>query len=193
MRFLSALGVLTFSTICKATVVTNDAMITTDVPYQSEFSNSSLAFKSTGAFWYEISVSGYNSFSLCRIGILSINYNIFSVESGSNFDANYVNYQNPFFLGNYPELATLFIDSGETKYIGYWGQGPGSGLERIADDQDVYGWVLLANIDGGLTVTSSATAVGGGIKVGTLQEIPEPSTTAAIISTIVITCFRRRR
>jgi hypothetical protein len=119
-------------------------------------------------------------------------YSLFQVSLGQSFNADFVNSQASFVNNfNNPGAGTFVLLSGQSKYLAYWSQKNGP-PDRIAVDSDFYGWARFTNISGTLVVADSATADSGGIIVGTLEQVPEPSS-ALLFGLGSLCLFSRRR
>lgn len=75
-----------------------------------------------------------------------------------------------------PGISTQLFSLNETKYYAYWEQAYAYEPAPGPISADNYGWVSLTRTPSGLVITDSATAIGGGIIVGTYTQIPEPAT-----------------
>ena len=64
----------------------------------------------------------------------------------------------------------------------YLGVNTGLGFTNSSPRRDIYGWVLLRNSENGLSIVHSAMAYNeGGIIIGELEAIPEPSSLSLIL------------
>ena len=104
---------------------------------------------------------------------IAYEYGLYSAYLGMEFTPSYAEMQTPLVSnsGRGPSLSVQTFSLNETKYFAYWTDTDWS----PPDDQDYYGWVGLTYTGTELVISDSATAVGGGIIVGTYTQIPEPS------------------
>lgn len=145
-----------------------------------------------------------------RIGAVNIAelYSLFVVAEGTAFNAAYVSshaavanntgalpsYTIPF--DGQPVLFAYWDDRATFSGIGAWGE---------VDDSDLYGWMRVGFSLGtdpdtfesvvSWTILDSATARGGGILAGTYTQIPEPGTSALLLSAaaLAVSVAARRR
>lgn len=107
--------------------------------------------------------------------LIANEYGLYSAYPGLEFIPSYADAETPIVSNNGidPGLSLQTFSLNETKYYAYWEDifGPNIGI----DSTDNYGWVGLKYTGTELIVTNSATALGGGIIVGTYTQIPEPS------------------
>jgi len=139
-----------------------------------------------GMFLYEVSTSSPGSFTFTYSGIAEPN-GLVLVEADDRFDLGFITAE-PSFANNWdnPGSGTLFLNPGESRYLGYW-------ADQLSGD-DLFGWSRITNLGGELVVEESATALGGGIIVGTLHQIPEPCMGALAVSgSLIIFILRTRR
>ena len=101
-------------------------------------------------------------------GILSF-YGLYAAAPGLDFTPSYANSNSILVPGTSIQTFTL----NETKYFAYWEDDMMSTGTPVVEDN--YGWVSLTHTVSGLSISNSATAIGGGIIVGTYTQIPEPS------------------
>ncbi|NQW99676.1 hypothetical protein HQ447_03385 [bacterium] len=193
MTIISALANLVCITSCGAAVIQNDALIGTPTtplyyfPFEHTFTVTSAPH-----ILIEIAYGTRDDFTFQSQGLSSA-YSLFLVNLDINFNATFVNSQTSFVNNwNSPGTNILELSPGQSEYIGYWRQGFGP-PRLTAGDSDIFGWALLTNLDGTLVVSSSATANGGGIKIGTMQQIPEPRTVLICATGAVLGCIRKRR
>ena len=79
--------------------------------------------------------------------------------------------------GNSSLSNTQMFTLDQSKYFGYWDDRLNG---DTPDRNDNYGWVLLTRTASGLVASSGATAIGGGIIVGTTTQVPESASTILI-------------
>lgn len=117
-------------------------------------------------------------------------YRFYHVAPGVRFDVEYVRTQVAS-VGNNGEYGGYDIayEEGQEVYLAFWddrSMWSGAGEVGVPDGVDLYGWLKLGVSLGeepesgespalNWRVLESATARGGGIVVGTLTQIPEPS------------------
>jgi len=104
-------------------------------------------------------------------GVVGSSYRLFS--SGHGLELTSV--QATDWLVLVPGTSLQAFSLGETRYYSYWEDILGSDRD-IPDATDNYGWVSLTYTGTELVVSDSATALGGGIIVGTYTQVPEPAT-----------------
>ncbi len=106
-------------------------------------------------------------------------YALYSVGPGISVDPSFATSTIPLVSNNGidPGSSVQTFSLGQSRYFAYWDDRfYDSHIEYgIPDITDYYGWALITRTASGLQVSSSATALGGGIIAGTLTQIPEPS------------------
>lgn len=193
MKTAFALAMLAFSTTGHAAVIQNDALIVAQgtppyfFPFERTFTVTSAPF-----LVVEVTNGTLGKFTFQYQGIAEA-YCLFRVSAGTDFNASFVNSQTAFVNNwNSPGTGVLTLAPGQSEYLAYWDQG--SGPPRLtAGDADLFGWAQVTNSGGNLVVTSSATADGGGIRVGTLQQIPEPGTVLLFVAGVAFSGMQRSR
>jgi hypothetical protein len=192
MKTAFTLTVLALLTSIHAAVIQNDAHIVDQgappyFPFDRAFTVTSAGF-----LVIEVINSAPNEFTFQYRGIAEL-YSLFRITAGTDFTASFVNSQTAFVNNlNAPGLGVLTLAPGQSEYLAYWDQSP-TRVSLIADDTDLYGWAQITNSGGELVVAASATADNGGIKVGTLQQIPEPGSNLLIAAGLASICIRRSR
>jgi len=88
------------------------------------------------------------------------------------------------------EESTVTIPINESVFLSYWDDRSG---DDVPTSNDNYGWVEIKNTILGLVAVDSATAIGGGIIVGSAIQIPEPQTLLLVLAGSVTLLARRRR
>ena len=118
---------------------------------------------------------GFNQFQVTSNGIAE-EMRLFLAPAGTRLDPAYVSSETPFLANAAPTRPKFSMPVGMKLIISFWEDytfaGPGS---IPSDSMDKYGWVELHNNGSGVVISRSATAFGGGIIVGTLTQVPEPS------------------
>ena len=183
---------LVFTLNSEAEVIVNDAVIVAH-PYIA--SNQVLYLTQStsagGLFGIEIANAGTAMFQFSYFGIAE-EYGLFTVTLGTAFDP-------AFALAHDPIVSNNGMDPGsniqafalnQSKYFGYWDDRFN---DRGPDSNDNYGWVRITRTASGLVASSSATAIGGGIVIGTTAQIPEPSASLLIVLSVGLNLTRRRR
>jgi hypothetical protein len=191
--FLPLVTALSCLSLTEGAVIQNDAIIanaqTASLPLPGEgdhFFLTQTAPPGNGMFLYQVTSQIPHNFTFSDMGIAEPN-RLFLSEFGDRFDVLYLQ-SHPSFATNWNNhgAGTFTLLPGESRYLAYWDL-------RFFSDNDLFGWAHLTNIDGQLVVAASATAVGGGIVVGTLERIPEPSTGGILASAVVAATLRRSR
>jgi hypothetical protein len=138
-----------------------------------------------GLFAIQISSGGGSQFAFSSAGIAE-EYALYSVTAGTAIDPSFAVLTTPLVSNNGADpsssLQTFML--GQSRYFGYWDDRQFSGIDpgilNTPDIYDDYGWVLLTRTAEGLQVSSSATALGGGIIAGTFTQTPEPSVSVLV-------------
>lgn len=133
-----------------------------------------------GLFAVSVSTSGDGQYRFQAYGIAEL-YSLHAASLNLAFTPAYVNADTPLLnnLGN--QLFTMSLYEGESRLFAYWDDAyysifPGPrGTIGVPDAYDAYGWFRLTRSASGLEISDSATAIGGGIRVGTYTGIPEPT------------------
>jgi hypothetical protein len=192
MKTLILLAALAIPSV-KAAVIQNDALILDAgaSPYNFPFDHT-FVVTSAPFLVVEVIYGIEDDFTFQYQGIAEA-YALFRVGPGLDFNAAYVNSQ-PDFVNNWgsPGTGILTLAPGQSEYLAYWDQGFGP-PRLTAQDTDLFGWALVTNSGGELVITSNATANGGGIRIGTLQQIPEPCGVLLLSAAAALPCLRRRR
>jgi len=128
-----------------------------------------------GLFYIDVESIDSTHFRLSAPGSAETYALYYPIAQLAVFDPTYVRTFTPFVSNNPKYAGTRDVVLGplSTTYFAYWDQGllgPGN-----PDFPESYGWVALRNGAAGLEIASSATALGGGIVVGTTTQVPEPS------------------
>lgn len=179
-------------------IIVNDATITNLGPYDYCFTLTQSVSPGGGLFAVSITNQGSGTYELQYAGIAE-EYALFTATSGEMFTPSFVQTNTPFVSnnGNDPGSGVLTFDLDESKYLAYWDDrtfGSNESGYRIPNASDNYGWAILYWDGIELSVTESATALGGGIIVGTTTQIPEPSTCwIAVIGGLVLFGYHKRK
>lgn len=176
-----------------AVVIVNDAVIV-----QSSFNSADKRLALTqsipdgqGLFAIEIATFTSSLFNFSYFGIAE-EYGLFLVTVGTVFDPAYA-------IANDPIVSNNGIDPGssaqqftlnQSKYFGYWDDRLNG---NVPDSTDNYGWVRITRTASGLVASSGATAIGGGIIVGTTTQVPEPASAVLLLGGSVLLALRRWR
>lgn len=131
-----------------------------------------------GLFAVQITSDSPSQYTFSYAGIAE-GYALYAVNPGVVIDPVFAAVTVPLVSNNgvAPGSSVLTFLLGESRYFGYWDdRWLDSGIAvNTPDVTDNYGWVLITCTESGLQVSSSATALGGGIIAGTLTQVPEPS------------------
>lgn len=174
---MSLLGALTQS--ASAAVIMNDAVIgpSTYGAGHVFLSLSQSIPSGQGLFAIDIETVDPSQYLFSFAGIAEY-YKFFEVAPGVSIDPTFVLQNSPIVSNdNNPGSNTQTFALNQSKYFGYWDDRLNG---NAPDSNDNYGWVLLTRTSSGLVASSGATAIGGGIIVGTTNQIPEPTSTVLI-------------
>jgi hypothetical protein len=122
-------------------------------------------------------------------------YSVHSASLNLAFTPAYVIGDTPLLNNNdNPGEFTISLAEGESRLFAYWDDAYffQPGIHNVPDVYDKYGWFRLTRTASGLEISDSATAFGGGIRVGTYTAIPEPSC-LALCSVALLGLLARRR
>jgi len=139
-----------------------------------------------GLFAIQISSGGASQFTFSYAGIAE-EYALYSVTPGTVIDPSFAMLTTPLVSNNGvdPGSSVQTFLLGQSIYFGYWDDRQLSGIDpgtpNTPDIYDNYGWVLLTRTGAGLQVSSSATALGGGIIAGSFTQTPEPSVSVFVL------------
>ena len=144
-----------------------------------------------GLFAISITPLGGSEFAFSYAGIAE-EYALFGVVSGTVMDPAFATSNTPLVSNNGvdPGSSVQMFSILQSRYFGYWDDRPPGG-NQTPDVNDNYGWVLIKRTASGLQVSSSATAVGRGIIVGTLTQVPEPSPAVLLALCACLCCARK--
>lgn len=131
----------------------------------------------TGGLGISVDGQGGGNYDF-QFAFIAFEYGLYSAYYGMEFTPSYADTQTPLVSNNGidPMASVQSFSLGETKYYAFWEDVFPGGVADEADNADNYGWVSLTYNGSALVVTDSATALGGGIIVGTYTQIPEPAT-----------------
>lgn len=131
-----------------------------------------------GLFAIQIASNSPSQFTFSYAGIAEL-YALYDVSPGVAIDPSFAAATTPLVSNNGVDSGSSVqvFSLGQSRYYAYWDDRYyDSGIAYgIPDSTDNYGWVQITRTVSGLRVSSSATALGGGIIAGTLTQIPEPS------------------
>jgi hypothetical protein len=110
---------------------------------------------------------------------------LYSVEEGNSFGLAYVTAALPIISGNHL-LTRNSIEFAlrDVKLFGYWND---RNYDFQPSEEDNYGWVRIMRTPSGFVASDGATAIGRGIIIGTMIQMPEPS--AASIAAFGMFCL----
>ena len=135
---------------------------------------------SGGLFAISVNTIGVGEYRFQYYGIAEL-YSVHAATFGLAFTPAYVIGDTPLLNNNNnPGQFTVSLAEGESRLFAYWDDAsyyplPGPGISNVPDVYDAYGWFRLTRSVSGLEISDSATAMGGGIRVGTYIAVPEPS------------------
>jgi hypothetical protein len=136
-------------------------------------------------YWPEVRFSGWS---------IAEYYALYTVSPGTHFDAAYALTHEGIVDERVSRTSVLYIEPGESQFFGYWDD---RNFNRLRDSNDNYGWVQLYyefDVAPIMLVAGGATAIGGGIIVGTTTQIPEPSPAWLLACGLAgVALVRRRR
>jgi len=180
-----------FPKSASASVVVNDASITSSVygPGHVFLILSQSIPDGQGAFIIDIETVTSSQYLFSYAGIAEY-YKLFTMNPGTRLDAEFVLQNAPIVSNdnNPGSSSQTFSTLNQSKYFGYWDDRLNGGTP---DSNDNYGWVQLTRTASGLVATSSATAIGGGIIVGTTTQVPEPTPTMLVAFGTLLVFVRR--
>jgi hypothetical protein len=134
-----------------------------------------------GSFAIYVTDVGPGQYLFSYAGIAEL-YSVHNASFGQEFTPAYVLTNTPLLHNlNNPGSFEISLLLGQSILLSYWDDyydnysGLGNSTPGIPDPYDGYGWFRLSRTPAGLIVSDSATAVGGGIVVGTYTQVPEPS------------------
>ena len=119
-------------------------------------------------------------------------YSLHNATFGLSFTPNYVAANLPL-VSNSPTgpfFSILNFSPNESRYLAYWDDR--TPFNNTPGANDNYGWVRVTRTGNALVASESVTAIGGGIRVGTSTQIPEPSAMALLLVTSVLVLAKGR-
>ena len=174
-----------FAVDIRAAVIVDDAAIT---PPPNQFLTLTQSIPpGQGLFAISIEPLGSSQFRFSYAGIAE-EYGLYAVSFGTAFDPAFALSMVPLVSNNGidPGSSVQLFNLGQSIYFGYWDD---RNFDSVPDSNDNYGWVLITRDAAGLVASSSATAIGGGIVVGSTVQIPEPASAALIsFGAILLIC-----
>jgi hypothetical protein len=179
-----------FSHTASAAVIVNDAAIGSSFygPGHVLLTLSQSIPSGEGLFAIDIETVTSSQYLFSYAGIAE-SYKLFSLASGTRLDPAFVLQNSPIVSNdNNPGSNTQTFALNQSKYFGYWDDRLNG---DTPDSNDNFGWVLLTRTDSGLIASSGATAIGGGIIVGTTTQVPEPTSTMLIALGLLSISMRR--
>lgn len=129
-------------------------------------------------------------------------YSIHAATAGLAFTPAYVLGDTPLLRNdNNPGQFDITMTLGQSMFFAYWDNAlympnstqPGAPGSPSPDGHDAYGWFRLTRQGAGLVISGSATAMGGGIIVGSAVAIPEPPSVALYSVALLGWLLRSRR
>jgi hypothetical protein len=162
-----------FLTTAKAEIIQNDVIIIPSL--NPNYEGRWLTIQSTpttsgqGFFVFWIGESSPGSFMMAALGIVHP-YGLYEAAPGDVLDAEFFSSHAPAVVNYFKtdQVTTLTFQEDETKLFAFWDAGFGGRPET-------YGWLHLTWTASGLSVSSSARAVGSGIIAATTTPVSEPA------------------
>lgn len=154
-----------------------------------------------GLFALSVTTLGVGQYRFNYWGIAEA-YSVHAATSGLEFTPSYVLGDTPLLNNsNNPGEFQISLTLGQGLLLAYWDNAlyqfgstaPGAPGSPGPDSYDAYGWFRLTRTISGLAITDSATAMGGGIIVGTYTPVPEPSCLSLCTIAVLGFLSRRRR
>ena len=184
MKAAFALTILASLSTIRAAVIQNNAII----GYANGIAGLSYPTRiftlTDGVFLAQVINSAPNEFTI-EYPIVSWYNKLLMLPIGTDFTAQIVNSNSPTF--------SLTLLPRQSTYIAYWTKYWTPYTTGAAEDGDTFGWAKVTNSEGSLVVSSSATADSVGIRVGTLQQIPEVGTISLLAAGLAFSCVQRSR
>ena len=175
-----------------AFIIVDDAALDTDWPMSDYLLYLTQSIPpGQGLFAISITDNGNNDYEFNYSGIAEY-YALYAAVSGTALTPSYAQNTTPL-VANYepgPFSSTINIPLDSSIFLGYWDDRD---FEDVPSQNDNYGWIELMNTTDGLTIWGGATAIGGGIYVGTYSQIPEPSTFILLCTGALALVWRKRR
>lgn len=176
-----------------ATVIVDDAAI---VPFPGGPPDQLLTLTQSiplgqGMFAFRISFLGSDQFRFTGVGAAEVS-SLFAVNAGDALDPAFALSHTPVVtnaVGGRNNNVIVFAP-GQSILIGYWDDR--NSFNQVPDGNDNYGWVNITRTASLLGASSSATAIGGGIIVGTTMQVPEPASLSLLGCGMVLLIFLRR-
>ena len=171
----------------KAVVIVNDAVLTRTSATRQVLGLSQSSF---AAFVIYVDAISPSSFEF-KAASIAEEIGLYNVTLGTNFGPEFAFANNPIVSNNGvdPGISSQAFSLNQSKYFGYWDDRPLNG--NLPDSDDNYGWVMITRTTSGLVASSGATAIGGGIVVGTTNQIPEPSASLLLALSLGVSLARR--
>jgi len=189
ISLFAAVQIYAYSVTAQGTVIANDAAILPlfgSGQYLTLTNSINPSQGRYGLFAIQISSGGASQFTFSSAGVAE-EYALYSVTPGKVMDPSFAMLTTPLVSNNGvdPGSGVQTFSLGQSRYFGYWDDrqlsGIDPGIPATPDTYDNYGWVLITRTAAGLQVSSSATALGGGIIAGTFTQTPEPSVSALVL------------
>jgi len=154
----------------------------------------------SGLFAIQITSTSPSQFTFSYAGIAEL-YALYDVTPGAAIDPSFAATTAPLVSNSGVDHGSSLqtIPFGQSRYYAYWDDRfyDSHVAYGIPDITDYYGWVQITHtvsgLQVGLQVSSSATALGGGIIAGTLTQIPEPPAGALFLLGLISSWFVHRR
>ncbi|MFO1513395.1 MAG: hypothetical protein U1F83_10860 [Verrucomicrobiota bacterium] len=178
-------------------VIANDAAILPIVVGSGQYLTLTNSLQARpGLFAIQISSNSPSQYTFSYWGIAEL-YALYDVNPGVTIDPAFAAAMPPLVSNNCVDSGSSVqtFSLGQSRYYAYWDDRfYDSGIAYgIPDVTDNYGWVQITRTVSGLRVSSSATAIGGGIIAGTFTQVPEPTAVfLALLGLVSLSGLHRR-
>jgi hypothetical protein len=185
-----------FSLFCgalhaRATVIIDDAAVSPFAPAPRQILRLTQSIpQGQGEFAIFLDPLNSSQVRFTYAGIAEV-YALYATSVGTAFDPAFALSTVPLVTNSPTGPATNveLFNVGQSAFFAYWDD---RNFNASPDSNDNYGWVQLTRTASGLVATSSATAIGSGIIVGTVSQIPEPASAALIALAAAFMLCRHR-
>lgn len=177
-----------------ATVISDDAALGPGAPFgEYQLSLTASIPPGEGALFITFDSAGGNLFGFSTSAntyAIAERFTLYELTYGAAFTPDYVAGATPLFDNTGPANWQIAIPLYASIYLAIWDDR--ETFDNAPTANDSYGWIQLTHTASGLAGSASATALGGGIVVGTTSQIPEPATAALLaLGALVLARVRR--